>query len=166
MKRLFKKHLAKTYSDMRQEYATFLLDDDVNNVEEMVNNPRNIFWDVKTKNYALYTPMNDGRKIILTTLPEELLIMFREMMTKKHFHIKMKHPLLEIHGASKHSSAFLLLPNLEETLNQYIDLGDEICFLISDRINLPIYVGHKTTIGRLAESSDFNYQILTWEEVK
>jgi len=164
MRRLFRKERTLSYSDPRMGYEKFI-NSELNTDADMINNPKNIFWDIETKNFALLVTLANGNKIILTDIPSEVITMLSTMISAMSFGIKVDGTLVAITSSHRHNSALLLVKNIKKSLENHIDIDDSIKVLVSDRINLPLYIGHFSSIERLVDNSDFKYVILALDEV-
>lgn len=164
MKSLLRKNKAQTYSYDRMPYEMFVNQHSGLTIT-MINSASNIFWDVETEKFALLVPLKDHNKIILTEVPEDVIEMIASMIHAQLFSAKQEDMLISIKSTVRHSSSFILMKNLEQVLAKYIDIDENTRILISDRINLPLYVGHYSIIERLATNSDFKYKILNLKEV-
>ncbi len=164
MKHLLKKNKTLTYNYERALYENFI-EKHSDSSQNMINSASNIFFDIEENSFSLLIPLKDRNKIILTKVPEEIIEMISTMIHAQLFSAKQETMLIAIKSNTRHNSSFLLMKNLETVLAKYIDIDDNARVLISDRINLPLYIGHYSIIERLVESSDFKYKILNLKEV-
>lgn len=157
---------AHTYS----QYDTIKYDNYVKNVpqsktKKLITDPSNLFWNINKRSPSLLVEdYND--KIVITDLPEDTLNVLKQMLNVRNYVFTQKSTLVETITTEGHHSSFVFLPEIFLLISQFTDLNNHIYILVSDRINIPTYFGNKNSLKRLAENSDYKYDMLSLEEVK
>jgi len=78
----------------------------------------------------------------------------KNQIVKSDFTLRQEEVFIKISYPKGFSTAFLLLDDFEEYLEQFIDLDENVSFLISDRLDVPLFVGNTNVIQRLADDFD------------
>lgn len=147
------------------KYNDFINSSEAESVKSLINSPSNLFWDVTDNHPALLVSLEDNTNVILTDIPEPVFLFIKNLLIKEDYNLKQRNTLIEIKSNSNLSSSFIYTHDKENKLQKFFNPTDNIKCLISDRINLPIFLGHYSSIERLAEESDYKYSILSLGEV-
>ena len=166
MRKLFRKDTSLSYSHAAREDYEFFVESRSNDIDKLINSTSNLFYDLETGQPALYVSNSAGVKIVLHTLPEELLSMLENMLMVKDYSAKKRETLVEVTSKGNLNSSFILFNDKAAVLEKFFDIDANIKCLVSDRVNLPIYFGHYTVLERFAEHSDFKYEIISMEGEK
>jgi hypothetical protein len=157
---------AHTYSQYETvKYETYVKTVSHRKTQKLITDPHNIFWNTITHSPSLIADdCND--KIVITDLPNDTLQVLKEMLNLRNFILTQKSTLVEVTTTEGQNSSFIFLPEMFLLISQFTDLNDHIHILVSDRINMPTYFGNKNSLKRLAENSNYKYDMLSLEEVK
>lgn len=165
MKKLLRKDKTISYSYMKRvTYQDFIASSEIDIVQSLINSASNLFYDIETSAPALNIKLKNDNFIILTHLPDNVFNLIKDLIIQKDYNIRKKEVLVQVTSRSNHNSSFIFLENKNIILTKIFGNISNIKCLISDRINLPIFFGHNSSIQRLIEESDFSYKILSITE--
>lgn len=166
MRNLFRKDKTLSYNNIKSmPYTDFINSENVNLAKSLINSAENLFYNIETNSPALHVKLEDEKFIILTDLPLNVFSLIKGLLISKDFIIRRKGAFLEIFSKNNHNSSYLFLEDKNILLNDFFDDTKNISCVVSDRINLPIYVGNNSVIERLIETSDYRYKTLNLGEV-
>lgn len=77
------------------------------------------------------------------------------------FNITWEQSLLKISQPGFFSSSFLLTDFFHDQIETFMDITEDTCFLLSDRLDVPLFVGNKNVVLRLADDFDGDNSVVS-----
>lgn len=119
-------------------------------VQRLVKSEGKICFNQDNKEFLIFIPIFDSFISFDPVKHADL----KSKLDKDEFQVIREEIIFKVVSANSFPSSFLMLEDLVEKVEEFIDIDDKASFLVSDRILVPLFFGHRNIIERLA--SDFD----------
>jgi hypothetical protein len=126
-------------------------------IEKILLKEGKICFSMKNTSFVVFIPTLN----MFTTFDSKRHYELYNNLSSAPFSVTREHSLLKVSLADSFSSSFLLTDSFVPKIEEHMDVTEDTYFLLSDRLDVPLFIGNKNVISRLADDFDGDTSVLS-----